>query len=296
MSHSVVTVIVINWNLKEETLQCLHSLEQLTIPCRTIVVDNGSIDDSVKAFRQYIPQMEVIKLPSNMGFATACNRAIEHALMQSSCEFVLLLNNDAIIHPHAIQELLEVAQSHPSAGIFGPKVYTSGGTNKIWYAGARRRRMVLAAKGTGRGMIDRGQFSELREVDYVFGAAMLIRSNVFKRIGLFDERFFLYLEDLDFCLRAQKAGFSLLFVPQAHVYHKGSASTANITGFRTYHTVRSTILFLKKHTSWHLSLPVLLFWTSVAMQAMLVDMLRGNLAALRFYWMGLIRGLAEARK
>jgi GT2 family glycosyltransferase len=296
MSQPVVTAIVINWNLKEETLQCLHSLEKLTIPCRTIVVDNGSTDGSAETFMHYFPQMELIRLPSNMGFATACNCAITYALKQSDCEFVLLLNNDAIIHPHAVQELLKVAQTYPSVGIFGPKIYTSEGVNKIWYAGARRRRMVLAAAGTGRGETDRGQFSMLREVDYVFGAAVLIRSSVFERIGLFDQRFFLYLEDLDFCLRAQKAGYSLLFVPKAIVCHKGSASTTNNVSFRKYHAVRSTIIFLKKHTSWHFSLPVLLFWIPVAIRAILVDMLCGNMTTLRFYWMGLIRGLTEARK
>jgi GT2 family glycosyltransferase len=165
----------------------------------------------------------------------------------------------------------------------------------IWYAGARRRWGILAAAGTGRGQVDRGQFDAARRVDYVFGAAMFIRRSVFEQIGLFDEQFFLYLEDMDFCLRAQRAGFSLLFVPQARVWHKGSASTANNNGMRKYHYAKSTIYFLRKHASLPLSLPIIAFWTFVSLRAMMADLLRGDLSALRSYWSGLISGLADGR-
>jgi GT2 family glycosyltransferase len=154
---------------------------------------------------------------------------------------------------------------------------------------------VFAATDTGRGQVDRGQFNTLREVDYVFGAAMLIRRSVFERIGLFDERFFLYLEDLDFCLRAQSAGFSLLFVPDAHVWHSGSASTAHNPAARNYHLVKSTVGFLRKHTPSMLIVPVLSFWMLVYLRAILSDVARGDVEAIRAYWSGLINGLAEVR-
>ena len=239
MNLPQVTVVVINWKLKEKTLQCLRSLEQLDYHCRILVVDNGSGDGSTQYISQHFPQVELLALPKNIGFAAGCNRALIRAFLDGKCDYVLLLNNDAVIHTHALTELINVAGTQPQAGILGPKVYYDDGSQRIWYAGARRRSGVLAAADSGRGQLDRGQFNTLREVDYVFGAAMLIRRCVFKQIGLFDENYFFYLEDLDFCLRAQKAGFSLLFVPQAHVWHQGSASTAFSPSLRKYHMVKS---------------------------------------------------------
>jgi GT2 family glycosyltransferase len=291
-----ITVIVINWNLKAATIECLRSVERLDPPCRIIVVDNGSEDGSAECIAGHFPQAELFALPANIGFAAACNRAISRALVDDGCQFVLLLNNDAVIHPNALWELVQAATQHPGAGILGPKVYSSHRQDLIWYAGARRRRLVLAAADTGRGQLDRGQFNALRAVDYVFGAAMLIRRSVFERIGLFDERFFLYLEDLDFCLRAQAAGFTLLFVPQACVWHTGSASTTNNVMLRKYHLTKSTVHFLQKYTSLCLSLPVLGFWLLVAARTIIAELARGNTPAIRSYWLGLVNGLAEIRR
>lgn len=293
MSHSRVATIVVNWKLKEETLRCLQSLEQLDLPCRVIVVDNGSGDDSAEYIAYHFPQAELITLTSNIGFGAACNRAIVWALEDIFCDYVFLLNNDAVVHPYALSELISVAQTYPEAGIFGPKVYYHDDPHTIWHAGARRRWGVLAATDAGRGQVDRGQFNTSREVDYVFGTAMLIRRGVFERIGLFDERFFLYLEDLDFCLRAQEVGFSLLFVPQAHVWHKGSASTAHNRAMRRYHMARSTIHFLKKHTPLPLSLPVLAFWILVSLQTFIVDLGHGDWAVIRSSWSGVVDGFSE---
>lgn len=294
MTHSRVTTIVVNWKLKEETLHCLRTLESLDLPGRVIVVDNGSDDGSVEYIARHFPQVELIALPSNVGFGAACNCAITRALENTACEYVFLLNNDAGVYSDVLSTLVGVAQAHPEAGILGPKVYYQDEPDKIWYAGARRRWGVLAAADTGRDQVDRGQFDTLREVDYVFGAAMLIRRSVFERIGLFDERFFLYLEDMDFCLRARKAGFSLLFVPQAHVWHKGSASTANNGGMRKHHFVKSTFRFVRKHTPLALSLPSFVFWMLVFFRFIILDLACGNFAVIRSYWSGLVNGVMEA--
>jgi GT2 family glycosyltransferase len=287
------TAIVVNWKLKEETLHCIQSLEQLDTPCRIIVVDNGSDDGSAEYVAQRCPGIELLALQSNLGFGSACNRAICQALRDPACEYILLLNNDAIMHPQALAELIKAAHTYSSAGIFGAKVYYSEQSATIWYAGARRRRGVFAAADTGRDQLDRGQFGTLREVDYVFGAAMLIRRSVFERIGLFDESFFLYLEDLDLCYRAQQAGFTLLFVPQALVWHKGSASTAHDTRLRRYHLSRSTIHFVRKHSSPFLFLPAIIFWMLVAVRFLVYDLVRGSIAAIRSYLVGVVTGWNE---
>jgi len=289
-----VVAIVVNWNLKEDTLSCLQSLERLDFPCRIIVVDNGSSDDSAEYLVRRISRVEVIKLPTNLGFGAACNCAITWALQDPDCDLLLLLNNDAIIDPHALAELMEAAQANPRVGIFGPKVYYMDVPDVIWYAGAYRRRRILAAVDVARGQVDYGQFSTSKVVDYVFGAAMLVRRNVFEQIGLFDEQFFLYLEDLDFCLRAQRANFSLLFVPTAHIWHKVSASTATNQMLRKYYLTKSTIRFLKKHISLKFAAPALIFWLLVLLREILTDLSLGHPSAIRAYWSGLIDGVTEA--
>jgi hypothetical protein len=293
MSRSNVAVIIINWKLKEETLACIRSVEQSIYPCRIIIVDNGSDDGSVEYFQEYVPHIELISLPTNIGFGRACNHAIRLALKSVDCQYVWLLNNDAVIAPDALKALLDAAEQHPEAGILGPKIYYHDRPDTFWYAGARRRRYVLAAADTGRGQVDRGQFESVREVDYVFGTAMLIRREVFEIVGSFDEQFFLYLEDLDQCLMAQQAGFRLLFAPKARIWHSVSASTRRDIGVRRYHMVKSTLLFLKKHTSESSFALVLLFWSLVYMQFLLVDLLRGQFSVLYYYSSGLFHGLRE---
>lgn len=286
-----VAVIVVNWRLPEHTLACLRSIAALETPCRAIVVDNGSGDGSVQALAAAAPWAELIALPANIGFGAACNRAAALALRDPGCQAVLLLNNDATLAPDAVAALLDAAARHPEAGIFGPKVRSGRGDARIWYAGARRRRLVLAAVASGRGQPDTGDHNQPREVDYVFGAAMLIRRAVFERVGGFDERFFLYLEDLDLCLRAQRAGFGLRYVPAALVWHEGSASTARNAAIRRFHYARSTALFLRKHLTPATLLPGLLFWALVAARGAALDLLRGDSEALAAYAAGLRDGL-----
>jgi hypothetical protein len=295
MKHVHVGIVVVNWNLKDETLRCLHSLERLDLPdrvsCQVIVVDNGSNDGSARCIARRFPQTSVISLPSNTGFGAACNRAIDQLLAGTACDFVWLMNNDAIADPRSLSKLIQATEAFPSAGVLGPKIYYQHRPRTIWYAGARKRWGVLAATDTARGQVDRGQFEAVREVDYVFGAAMLIRRSVFERIGLFDERFFVYLEDMDFCLRAQQAGFSLVFVPQAHVWHKGSASTAQHKDFRKRHFVNSTVRFARKHTAPSLIPLAIVFWLSVLLRFVFADLARGDLSAVGSYWAGLVSGL-----
>lgn len=295
MHQPSVVTIIINWKLKEETRRCLEAIQHLNYPSRVIVIDNGSTDGSAEYLADLFPGLEMIALPVNIGFGAACNYAIRYLLSEENTEYFFLLNNDTLIDPPALNHLINATQDYPNVGILSPKIYYADSPHKLWYAGARRRRGVLAAANTGRGKIDHSQYEQIRKVDYVFGAAMLIHRSVFERIGLFDERFFLYLEDLDFCLRAQRAGFDLLYVPKAHIYHKVSASTEHYHSLRKYHHVRSSILFLQKNASPLLIVPVLAFWFGVMMKMLFLDLFQGNLNIIRPYWLGLVNGIRDAR-
>lgn len=291
MIQANVAIIIVNWKLKHQTARCLSALATLDLPYRVIVVDNGSHDGSVEYFHDHFPDITVLPLPTNLGFGAACNRAIQSLLPDPTWEYIFLVNNDAIVHPEALGHLLQAAQENLQAGIFGPKIYYESAPNRIWYAGARRRWGVLAATSTGRGQVDQGQFDHRRQIDFVFGAGMFIRREVIETVGLFDEQFFIYLEDLDLCLRAQKAGFSLQFVPQAHLWHRVSASTEALPDWRKYHQARSTILFLLKHTTLLLAMPVLAFWLLVFLRSVFQETLQGNLKGAWIYLSGLLHGI-----
>lgn len=288
-----ITTIVVNWNLRDETARCLDSLQAAGLACRVILVDNGSVDGSGPALKLRHPELELLMLPKNHGFGQACNLAIREALARPQCEYIFLLNNDADIDPNALEELLQAAKAHPRAGIFGPKIYHRSPARKIWYAGASRRKGVLAARAIGRGQTDLGQFDCIQPVDYVFGAAMFIRRSVFESIGLFDSRYFLYLEDLDFCLTAQQAGFSILFVPRSRVWHTISASTAGDLPHRRYHQIRSTILFLRKHLSPAAFLPGVFFWSAVFIRMLFFDLIKDGYRAISSYRSALISGYRD---
>jgi GT2 family glycosyltransferase len=255
-------------------------------------VDNGSQEDISGELKIRFPAVDLLSLPTNIGFAPAVNIAVQHAFQDPDCQFIFLLNNDARIHPNALKILAQAAEEYPLAGIFSPIIYDQDAPKRIWYAGARRRPGILAAADTGRGKIDHGQFT-ISPVDYVFGTAMFIRRSVFDHIGCFDERFFLYLEDLDFCLRAQDNGFELLFVPQAQVWHAGSASTAHNLALRRYHHLRSSILFLKKHASRLSLVPAVPFWSLVLARMLLQDLLRGDPKMITPYTSALRFGVQE---
>jgi GT2 family glycosyltransferase len=286
MHQPSVLVVIVNWNLRDDTIACLESVKKTGYPCDIVVVDNGSQDGSSEHVARSFPGITVHSLAQNVGFAAACNLAIKEG-MGDHTQYILLLNNDTVVHRDLFTELVRAAEAHPQAGILGPKVYSAAEPDRLWYAGARRRRWVLAAVDLGRNRLDNGQFGQICEVDYVFGCGMFIRSQVFEKIGMLDTRFFLYLEDLDFCLRAQGAGYRLLFVPPAKMWHQGSASTAKNPALRKHHLVKSTAYFLSKHSA-RIWLPAAaVFWALVFLRAMLADFLRGDLDSVRAYTSGL---------
>ena len=293
MIQAKVASIIVNWKLKEDTVNSIRSLNRLEVPTSIIVVDNGSNDGSAEYITRHCPDVELIVLPSNIGFGPACNCAISKVLKEKKYDFIFFLNNDATVNSDTLSEFINAAQIYPEAGIFGAKVYYSDKPDTIWYAGARRRQGVLAATDMARGQLDYGQFEDCHEVDYIFGAAMLVRCDVFEKIGFFDNRFFLYLEDLDLCIRAQKAGFDLVFVPDAKVWHKGSASTSKNIALRRYYMAKSTIHFLRKHATPVTRLPIFILWVFIYLNDIFSDLIRGDMASFKACWSGFLHGVSE---
>lgn len=215
-----VTVVIPNWNGERFLPPCLGSLrEQSFRDFETVLVDNGSTDGSVPFVSRNFPEVRVLSLGENKGFSVAVNAGIR----ASHAEYVALLNNDTETDPGWLEALVRAAEAHPEAGSFASKLVDFKDRSMLDGAGDALRRSGLPYR-LGHGEPDRGQYDEAA---FVFGAcagAALYRRSMLDDIGLFDEDFFAYCEDGDLSFRAQLTGYRCLYVPEAVVYHLGSAS------------------------------------------------------------------------
>lgn len=230
MTASRVTIVIVTYNSADVLADALASIELHAPGCRAFVVDNASADASVEVARA-APFVTVISADGNEGFSKANNRALREA----NTEFALILNPDARLTASTVPELLAAADRHPGVSALGPKtVYADGrpqvsfGPDLSLFAEYRQRSLVKGVKAGDAGAIAEFEAAarEEREVDWISGSCMLLRMSAARDIGFFDERYFLYEEDADLCLRLRQAGGAVRFVPQAVVLHELGTSMA----------------------------------------------------------------------
>ena len=247
-----VWIVVLNWNGLADTLACLQSLQQLHYPERRIVVvDNGSTDGSVDALRgaRSGTGFELIETERNLGYAGGNNVGIRHAL-DNGAEFILVLNNDTVVDPLLLDELVGSAEQHPEAGCFGPWIFYMHDPERLWFTRSDWSSELSAFTAPGKGQLASELSSETTSTGYVCGAALFFRAGVARQIGLLDERFFLVYEDTDWCFRARRAGFACLAVPSARVWHKiGTSFGSEASPLRTYFSTRNKLLWAEKNAS-----------------------------------------------
>jgi hypothetical protein len=248
-----VAIIVLTWNGKAMTMECLESLASLEYGnARVIVVDNGSTDGTADAVRSaYGERVTIIENPRNLGFSLGNNVGIRHAL-EKGADFVLLLNNDTVVDPALVDRLVEGITISKNIGIVGPKIYYASPPDRIWFAGGE----VFLSRGVSRHIgireRDTGRYDTVRDVDYVTGCALMARRGVFDSIGHLDPTFPAYYEDVDFCMRARRRGFRVVYVPAGRVWHKISSSTGGQLGAaKVSRKLKSTFLFLRRYASWY---------------------------------------------
>jgi len=242
-----VFIIVINWNQQEDTVRCLKSLESLDYKNRDVVlIDNGSRDGSPDRIKEQFPRITLIKNKENIGFAAGNNVGIRHALSQGA-DYILLLNNDTIVDSSVLKELINVAESDEKIGVVGAVNYSFEDRKKVvmlsisfnWFTGFTKKEDLDA--------ISRGVITEPRQVHGVTGSSLLIKRAVVGKIGLLDSRFFIYYEDTDWCMRARKAGYKVLYVPRAKIWHKVGVSFGQKSPAEFYLYTRNLPLFMIKN-------------------------------------------------
>jgi GT2 family glycosyltransferase len=245
-----LVIVVLNWNGLEDTLVLLRSLEACRVPdgwaFATLVVDNGSSDGSPARIAREFPRAEVLALPENLRFAGGNNRGVKRAL-DSGADAVMLLNNDTEADPGLIERLLLALDQHPGAGAAAPLIYFGTPSQRIWYAGGRLSPALGHTAHRGLRALDRGQFRSVERTGYLTGCCLLARREAWERVGLLDEGYFIYAEDADWCLRARRAGFTLLFVPTARLWHKVSASAGSMSPWKIYQRLRANFTLFARH-------------------------------------------------
>jgi GT2 family glycosyltransferase len=244
-AQRLVSVIILNYNGKDVLEECLRSILNSNYPkMEVIVIDNGSTDESYMIAKKYEPQVKLIRSSRNLGYSAGNNLGIRAA----KGEYIFLVNNDAIIHPDCICELVKIASSDPRIGILGCKVYYKG-TRIIQHAGGKLDPSATSPPHIGVFEEDHGQYDEVNDVDYVSGVAMMIKREVIDKVGLLDEHYFAYWEDVDYCFRARKAGFRIVYVPSAVVEHYESFSWKKKPLLQKFLFQRNRLLFILKNFS-----------------------------------------------
>jgi len=244
-----VFIIIVNWNNWTDTLECLESLKNNDyLNYKVVIIDNGSKEK----FQISDSKVKVIYNKENLGFSGGNNVGIKYAL-ENKADYILLLNNDTIVSNNFLSKMVEIAEKDNKIGIVGPKIYFPD-SKKIWFAGGKINWLYNKGIMKGFNEIDNGQYNkpEAQKTDYITGCCALIKKEVLKKIGLMPEEYFLYYEDTDWSLKAQKQGYKCIFVPSAIIWHKGSKSSVAESSSYIYYHIRNGLILAKKYAPWHI--------------------------------------------
>lgn len=255
-------VILINYNGAEDTRACLASLQDSTVPIRIGVVDNTPDDSELSGILELYPDVKLIRSPENLGFGRGNNLGLRWAVEHTGCEFFFLLNNDAVVYPDSIRNLEDAMARHPDVGIMVPRIAYLDRPDTLWYGGGEIdwRRGSARTPGINRAS-DASMAMIERDVTFATGCAMFVRRSVFVDIGGFDPRFFMYEEDVEFCLRALEHSIRVRYIPQVLILHKCQGSSRDSETpledfwsvknrklpFYAFHVVRNRLLNMSMH-------------------------------------------------
>jgi len=252
----LTSIIIVNFNTRALLNKLLISIKEKikSLEYEIIVVDNNSQDGSVKFLKKHFPETVLIENKINMGFSKANNQGAKLA----KGRYLLFLNSDTLVCDGAIEKMLEYLQKNQSTTIVGPKLLNQDGTlqrscgvfpNLLTEFSGRTflNRLFPTSKVFGAYKLGTWDYATEKKVDWVSGACMLIRKNVFDQVGGFDEYIYMFYEDVDLCLRVKKAGYKVAFLPDAQIYHIGGGSWQTYREIPIFHSYRSVLYFFLKH-------------------------------------------------
>lgn len=246
-SKPKVVIIVLNWNGKDNTIECIKSLNNLIYSnYEIVVVDNASIDGSQESIKENFPGVTLILNRENLGFGGGLNCGIVEALKRDA-DYVLCLNNDVVLKADLVTELVKIGELNKKIAGLCPIEYLYDEPNRINYAGGQIR--FPRGKVFGHGELDQGQYHKVEATGLLCGPAMMLKTKPLLDIGFFKLKYFYGQEDLDIALRFIKKGYKLVFVPSAKLWHKCRGATGGkISPLNVYFIIRNELLFAKEHS------------------------------------------------
>lgn len=280
----LVSVISVNYKQTAITLDFLKSLSQITYNnIEVLLVDNGSGQDLLQKVSEAYPHVHIIVSEANLGFAGGNNLAIEKA----KGKYMLFLNNDTEVEPDFLEPLVEAMEQEPSLGLVSPRIIYFD-NRKIQYAGA-----IGINPYTGRGSKighmeeDLGQYNESRYTDLGHGAAMMIPTEVIRKVGMMPDIFFLYYEEHDWCEMIKRAGYKVKYIGNSKIYHKESVSVGRESPLRTYYMTRNRLLFMRRNYSGMPLIMSMLFFVFLAIPKNSLKFALKSMALLKSFYKGI---------
>ena len=253
MTHTpTVHIVMVNCNGKAVTLACLETLVKVKYPAwKVTLIDNGSTDGSVQAIRATYPDVDILTMEANLGWARAANVGIRHVLEQGA-ELVLLLNNDTLLDPNFLDALVAVTVDKPDVGFVAPKIYYADEPTRLWSAGAAVSMWLGMTWHIGIRERDHGQYDTPREIPLATGCCILVRRELIEHVGLLDESYYMYTEDADWIMRARRAGYKVFYEPRAKIWHRLSVDTGGHLSFRkNKYKFLGIYRFFSRYASWY---------------------------------------------
>jgi len=246
MNQPLVYAVILSNYRYEDTCACLSSLSKSDYRnIKVILLDRDSADDLRATVRREYPEVQIIPLSENLGYAGNNNIGIQAALEQGA-EWVFILNDDIVLDSSCLSSLIEIADQDPMIGIMGPMVYHFEESQIIQSAGGMLGKYWQSLH-LGQNELDCGQFVAPHQVEWVTGCAILVHRAVIEQVGMLDPQYFLYWEETEWCIRASHAGWKIMHVPHAKLWHKGASRVQQLKPYVTYYTTRNRLFTLAKH-------------------------------------------------
>jgi len=276
MKKNKVGVVVLNWKRKNDTLECIDSLFKVDVDdilLTVVIVDNNSSDGSVEAFNKIKSpkniNLKIIENKSNLGFAGGNNVGIKY-LLKNNFDYILTLNNDTYVDKKFVVNLVQCAEKHLNSGAVVSKIYFAKGFefhknrykkqdlgNVIWFAGGLIDWDNIYGSNRGVDEIDKKQYDKIEETDFATGACTLYRAKALKQVGLFNEKYFLYLEDVELSIRLKQSNWNVLYCPSSKIWHKVSQSSKIGGELNDYFLTRNRLAFGIKYAKFRTKMALL---------------------------------------
>jgi GT2 family glycosyltransferase len=289
-----VGVVILNHNGRLLAERCVRSVVESPYPNKDVIlVDNGSTDGSAGYLRTLFPELLILENAENLGVAGGRNCGFREASRRGN-DYILSLDNDAHIDGRLLEELVEVAESDPRIGVVGPKTYSDDGSGTIQCTGGSITYTQNVCAQRGLGESDHGQYDKIGDVDYFPGFGFMARREVFEKLNFLDESFYGYgHEDTDFCLRAVRLGYRVVYVPKAVLWHRGSATIGAYSPQKKYLEAVNSVYFVRKYGSFRDRLRYIFFAGFGLIYALVVQLPRGNHKAVFAKARGILDGLRK---